>query len=188
MTGTARLALKWVVVVTVALFLLATIGFASIDVPPDAGQRLEYLEFALEVYRALFIGFLVATLGILIPQSFTESKYEFERFRESRLAYSEAKTGIEYLPDRLADLEFAAAVELIERVHVRKHVAETYTELKQHLHGRSPRDWGDGAYARLAGMRDVLREHSHDWSALDRHERLQMLLAAASAPGKPSHG
>src|ERR1700733_12102147 len=80
--------------------------------------------------------------------SLCRDRYSFERLRDSRTAYSEAKTGIDYLPLRLCTLDLKAAAAFVQRAHVRKHEAELYPELKLHLKKRgidkTPEQWGDG--------------------------------------------
>ena len=125
----------------------------------------------VDLAKAVLVGFGAALLGILTSrQFFAEARYSFERLRDSRSAYSEAKTGIDYLPLRLCSLDLKAAAAFVQRAHVRKHEAELYPELKFHLKKRgidkTPEQWGDGIYSQLFDVRELLEAHAGDWDSL----------------------
>jgi hypothetical protein len=71
------------------LFVLSSIwaGF-FLQLPSDPSLSLEYLKFVLEVYKAIGIGFLIALLGLLIPNILPEAKYEFDKLKDGREIYS----------------------------------------------------------------------------------------------------
>lgn len=94
---------------------------------------IKYLSFELDVYRTIIISFLIAVLGLIIPNMLPEMKYEFERKKEGRRIYSEAKTGIDYLHFELADLDMKEAREHIHRIHVLKHLADLYIKEDENI-------------------------------------------------------
>lgn len=119
----------------VATFAIVLVSIALYKTWSDASGELttEQLRFFLDAYKAIGVGFLVALLGAIIPQLLPEARDRFERFKDSRVAYSEAKTSVIYLPDKLSDLSISDAATVVQDAHKKLHLAETYTELKNHL-------------------------------------------------------
>ena len=140
----------------------------------------------MELSKAVLVGFGAALLGILIPAVLSEARYGFERLRDSRTAYSEAKTSVDYLPLRLCTLDLKAASALVQRAHVRKHEAELYPELRIHLKRRgidkTPDQWGDELYYRLFSIRELLERHAGEWDSLGPGVRLALLREVVKAP------
>lgn len=173
--------LKGLVVVGVGVGALLLLLMVLVPIPPDSAARLQYLQFYYEAFKTLLVGFVVAVLAVVIPHHLNEARYTFERLKDSRRAYSEAHTGITYLEYRLAVLDYGAAIALIEDIHVKKHMAETYDELAVHLgrKGQTVKDWSD----RLAKKLDhVTKEVGLDyawWANAAPHERLARLLHAS---------
>ena len=121
---TVRSIVIWACVIAALIFVLATVSFALlIDMPSDPTLKLEYLKFAIEVYKVIGIGFLITILGVLIPQILPEAKYEFDKLKEGREIYSKAKTGIDYLPYQLAELNFKDGMNHLKTIHQLKHLA-----------------------------------------------------------------
>src|SRR5437870_727185 len=85
-----------VIAVLLLVLLLLLIFFQRNQV--TSINRIEYYKFYLEAFKVIAVGFGVAVLGILVPAILTEGRYRFERLKESRNAYSEVKTGVDYLP------------------------------------------------------------------------------------------
>jgi hypothetical protein len=143
--------------------------------PPT--DRLAYSRLYLEAFKVIVVSFFVALLGILIPARIREVRYNFEKLKESRIAYSLAKTGVTYLPLRMCNLTFAEASTLIQEVHFQKHQAELYKELKQHVaHLQvSKRRWSDEMFVRLVDYGEVLEAHSAIWDSSTLSERLTFL-------------
>jgi hypothetical protein len=81
--------------------------------PTDPTLRLEYFRFTPEVHKAIGLGFLITPLGVAIPNILPEARYDFETLKEGREIYSRAKIGIDYLPYKLADLDFKDGVVVI---------------------------------------------------------------------------
>jgi hypothetical protein len=188
MKRTAYVALVTTVfVAAVLLFLLERSALQYTGVMP-VGDRIQYYKLYVDLAKAVLVGFGAALLGILIPAVFAEARYSFERLRDSRTAYSEAKTGIDYLPLRLCTLDLKAAAAFVQRAHVRKHEAELYPELKFHLKKRginkTPEQWGDGIYSQLFDVRELLEAHAGEWDSLRPEARLALLREVLKAPVK----
>jgi len=145
-------------------------------------DRLEYYKLYADLAKAVFIGFGTALLAILIPAVLAEARFSFEQLKASRTAYSEAKTGFDYLPLRICMLDMKAASALIQRVHVRKHEAELYPELPQHLKRRGitkePDQWGDGIYNDLFELRTALEDSASQWDSWTPTQRLSRIWNA----------
>jgi hypothetical protein len=175
-----------VIVAATLLLLLERSARQEISVLPLA-DRIAYLKLYVDMAKAVLVGVGAASLGILIPAVFAEARYSFERLRDSRVAYSEAKTSVDYLPLRLCTLDLKAASVLVQRAHVRKHEAELYPELKFHLKrrgiDRTPEQWGNDLFERLYVVRKLLEAHADDWDSLTPPTRLIVLQdALKSAP------
>jgi|GEM_PF-3525308 len=151
--------------------------------------RLDYYRLYADILKAIIIGFGVALFGILLPAILAETRSRFEKLKDSRLAYSQAKTGVAYLALRLCAMPLAEAGAHIQTVHVFKHQAELYDELKIWLTRRysnnSPLNnsdvWAEYLYDKIFKMRKVLEENAGEWDKLEPDERLRLLLA-----GRPS--
>jgi hypothetical protein len=182
----------WIAVITtvlvagVLLSLLEQSAVRNSSVTPVA-DRIQYYKIYADLAKAVLVGFGAALLGILIPAIFAEARFSFERLRDSRTAYSEAKTSVDYLPLRVCTLDLKAAAALIQRAHVRKHEAELYPELRIHLKRRgitqTADQWGDALYDRLFTVRTLLESRAADWDSLSPNERLAVVRAVlAPAP------
>ncbi len=146
---------------------------------PDSDQLAIY-QFDLNIFKTILASFLVAMLGILIPAYLTEAKQNFERLKESRAAYSQTKTGIDYLALRLCTANLAEAHELVHQVHYSKHQAVLYDELEDHIQKRFDgkirvNDWDDMTYLKLRNTRILLKKHAHEWDGLKPQDRLNIL-------------
>lgn len=174
-----------VLVAGVLLTFLALSAYHHRKIMPVI-DRIEYYKLYVDLAEAVLVGFGAALLGILIPVVFTETRLEFERLRDSRTAYSEAKTGVEYLPICLCTLKLKKAAALVQRVHVRKHEADLFPELGMHLKRRgidkTPDQWGDNLYAKLFTIRELLEAHAGEWDSLTPQERLKLVREAILRP------
>ncbi len=165
--------------ITITACIIASLFFISttiwiayfVSYPTDSALRLEYLKFTLEVYKAIGIGFLITLLGALIPNILPEAKYEFDKLKEGREVYSKAKTGIDYLPFRLAQLSFEDGIKHIEAIHQLKHLADPYIKEMPQV-GQWPYD----AYATIDSYRKVVVRKPKEWDEITRDQRLEMLL------------
>lgn len=186
MKKTAFFALGATVLIAAILLLLLERAASQHSGLPIA-DRMQYYKLYVDLAKAVLVGFGAALLGILIPAVFAEARFSFERLRDSRTAYSEAKTGIDYLPLRLCTLDLKSAAALIQKAHVRKHEAELYPELEIHLRRRGIRataeQWGDELYNRLFIARNLLEKHANDWDSLSSNARL--VLVREVIPARP---
>ena len=135
--------------------------------PPDEGQlRVQYLEQYVNLIQIIAVGIVVTLLSIIIPMIIAEDKAKFERYKDSRLAYSKAKTAVLYLADRVQTVDKKTAFALIEEAHRELHLAETFQDIiisEKHL------EWWEGNkklwipynYWQIISVAKVLR--IHDW-------------------------
>lgn len=158
-------------IITAILFIVCTIWVISIlELPDDNSLRLEYLKFILELYKVIGIGFLVTLLGTLIPNILPEAKYEFDKLKEGREIFSKAKTGIDYLPYRLAELNFKESLEYIESIHRLKHLADIYLNELPKV-GKWPYD----PFEKIAVIRNLVLSKSKNWDKMSRESKLKIL-------------
>lgn len=183
----AKQALLWTIWVIAGLIVLAAVGVFLIENNPSTigrADRLQYYQLYLDVFKAILVGGFVALASLLIPAVIAQANADFSKLKESRIAYSKAKTGVDYLPIRLCSLDLARAGALLQQVHVHKHQAELYTELAQHLKRRniteSPQEWGNQLFEKLFACMNVLERNAEDWDTLQPHARLLLLLDALS--------
>jgi hypothetical protein len=167
------------VIVAAVLLALLALAAANVDRTVIVENRLAYYKIYAEIFKTIIAGFVVALLGIFVPALIGEIKFKFEKLQTSRELYSKAKTGVDYLPVRLCNLNFDDASALIQKVHVYKHQAELYfTEQIWHLqkHKVTPDEWSEIMYRKLLGFRTSLQEHADDWDHLSKSEKLALLL------------
>jgi hypothetical protein len=136
---------------------------------------LNYLTLKFEVFKAIIIGYLVSVLGLIIPNILPEAKYEFQRKKEGRKIYSKAKTGIDYLPYELADLDKRMAREHIHNIHELKHLADIYIKDDAKITGW-PYKKPYGAYEILMAYLDLIEDEKNSWDNLDLKSRSKKLL------------
>jgi hypothetical protein len=158
------------VVAALILFIASSVWMLFFLEPPvDPTLRLEYLKFSLELYKAIGVGFLITLLTATIPQILPEARYSFENSKEGREIYSQAKTGAEYLPYKLPDLDFKTGIEYLEKIHRLKHLADCYPQLPH------ARDWlKNKGYYTIVAYRNALVQQN-DWDTLSHTERLAIL-------------
>ena len=186
MKRTAWLAVVVTVFVAGALLFLLERDAVQYNSVTPVSDRIQFYRLYADLAKAVLVGFGAALLGILIPAVFAEARFGFERLKDSRTAYSEAKTSIEYLPLRLCTLDLKAAAALVQRAHVRKHEAELYPELKLHLKyrgiDRTPEQWGDEIYDRLFTLRTLLEANAAAWDSLSPDARLALVRTVLAPP------
>jgi hypothetical protein len=183
MKGVAQRALKPTILVTVITLLGATALVVMLERAHPAPERRHYYEFYLSIFKLIVGGFLVAMLGILIPNAISETKYNFKKLRASKIAYSKAKTGIDYLKLRLSTMNLVEAVALLEKVHYHKHYAQLFDEFEEHLKKRydsdhelrNPDKWDEVMYTRLFVTREILEKNADNWDAMTRKGRIALL-------------
>lgn len=143
-----------------------------------AQQRLYF-----DAYSAIGIGFLAALLGTIIPNLILESRDNFERAKQSRSAYSEAKTSVIYLPGTLAVLEYGKAIATLQESHRKLHIAETYgKELGEYLQWYGDKKiWIDQTFWELTAVRTLLQSRADQWQGLSIGDRTIMVDRALTA-------
>jgi hypothetical protein len=174
---TIRQIMIWATIAAFLLFVAASVWMIVFLSPPsDPALRLEYLKFSMEVYKAIGLGFLITLLTATIPQILPEARYAFETSKEGREIYSRAKTGAEYLPYTLPDLDFKTGIEHIENIHRIKHLAQCYPQLPH------ASEWLEKkGYSMIVAYRDALVQQSN-WDSLSRNERLAILANVKIPP------
>ena len=180
MRNIARLTSKILLYVTAVLIVTASIITVMLELNPSWARQLRLFEFELNMFKVIVAGFVVSMLGILIPAVAIETREQFERRKESRIAYSEAKTGVDYLKLRLAAVNLAEAENALRGAHFQKHQAELFDEftewLEKRYDGKMTADqWNEMMYAKLFRARQVLENNAETWDKLNPAQRIALL-------------
>jgi hypothetical protein len=186
----ARRALKLTIAGAIFLLILAIGNVAWLELTRPDPRRIEYYKLYVEIFKIILAGFLVAMLGVLIPAVAAEARYDFERLKASRGAYSRAKTGVDYLKLRIASMKLAEASAHVQQVHFYKHQAELYEELQMHLDKRyEPQEkmdvkkWDEMMYQRLFLVREALETEAEHWDGMKPTERIKLI--STHLPSEP---
>jgi hypothetical protein len=166
--------------ITLFLVIIAVWLFFRIGAPPHSiveQEELNHWKFFLEVSEAIGAGFLLAALGFLIPHLLRETQHKIERIESSRISYTEATIAEQYLPTKMASLTYADAVALIESVHQKKHRAETYEELYDHLNKKNINHtkWHNDLCSTFDALIGLLEKEISSWDTLDYQKRLMII-------------
>lgn len=128
--------------------------------------KVKYLEQYVKVFQIVAVGVLAAIITAIIPRLIPEARDRFERYKESRSAYSKAKTAVLYLPDKVANADNTEALELVEKAHQKLHYAETFETViiaKGYLNWfANPNLWILYNYWQIFAVAEVLRKS--DWN------------------------
>ena len=179
-----RISAKVLLLSTIGLTLffvtLAAWLFFRIGAPPHyiaAADELEHWKFFMAILETIGVGFLLASLGILVPPLLRETQHKIERIESSRLSFIEATTAEQYLPSKVAALPYADAVALIESIHQKKHRAETYPELQDHLkqHNENHVVWHGQLCSTFEALLGVLEKDIANWDSLGYQQRLTLI-------------
>lgn len=178
----ARVLLFSIIGITLFFIVIAAWLFFHIGTPPNHiadSNELEHWKFFIAVLETIGVGFLLASLGILVPPLLRETQHKIERIESSRLAFIEATTAEQYLPSRVAALSYADAVALIESVHQNKHRAETYEELHEHLKITKQNQvfWHGQLCSTFEALLGMLEKEIAGWDSLNYQERLTLIRA-----------
>jgi hypothetical protein len=182
LTAVAK-ALGLVALVTGLLAFLAFL-WLWVQFPPSPQEtlRVQYLAQYVAVVQVIAVGVVVTLVSVIIPLMLPEARDRFERYKESRQAYSRAKTAVIYLPDRVAHVDREKAFLLVEEAHREIHLAETFGDViieKGYLNWfGNPDLWLFYNYWQVVAVAEVLRKT--DWSATNRDllkQRLRDALA-----------
>ena len=182
MRNIASRSFKVVVYATIVLLLGAIAIAVALEMMPSSVSvaRVPVYAFELDMFKTILAGFIVAMLGVLIPAVASEAKERHEQRKESRAAYSEAKTGVDYLKLRLAASNFKDASAALQSVHYHKHLAQLFEDLPEWIRMRygddtTPDDWDVLLYRQLFDARFVLEQNAGRWDGLDPGERIALL-------------
>jgi len=182
MRNIASRSFKVTIYATAALLLAAVAITIALEAAPSnmSVVRAPVYEFELDIFKTILAGFIVTMLGVLIPAVAGEAKERYEQRKESRAAYSEAKTGVDYLKLRLAASRFADASAALQSVHYHKHLAQLFEDLPEWIRMRygddtTPDDWDVLLYQQLFDARVVLEQNAGRWDGLDPSERIALL-------------
>ena len=183
MRVSAKIVLLSMIGVTVSFIALAGWLFSHIGAPPNYtadAQELEHWKFFIDVVEIIAIGFLLASLGFLIPPLLKEAQHKVDRVEASRIAFVEATTEEKYLPTKIAALSYADAVELVESIHLKKRKAESYKELRQHLKLRDEDRlvWHGRLSSTFEVLIGLLESEASNWDSMDCKNRLQLVRKA----------
>jgi len=183
MSNIANRSLIIALFVTVVLIGVASVITARFELNPPAAGQLHLLEFELSMFKAILAGFVVGMLGILIPAAAIETRERFERRKESRVAYSEAKTGVDYLKLRLAAANLAEAASALRNAHFQKHQAELFEDFPEWLRKRydekmTAGKWDVMMYGKLFCARQAIETNADAWDRLTPAERIALLDTA----------
>ncbi len=158
--------------VTVVIIALITLAMFS-----EPNLTLDLKRFYFNAYKAVGIGFLVALLATIVPQMLPEARDKFERFKDSRVKYSQAKTSVIYLPERIATLSFEDAILMVQDAHEKLHLAETYKkELRKHLKWYPyPKIWSEQMYWEITAVKTMLKSKVDIWPNMNEGEHMRVL-------------
>lgn len=164
----AKTALIVISLVAIVLAIIAGIWLTfTFPLPSDESLRVHYLEQYLGVAQLIVVGIVVTLVSVIIPVMLSESRDKFERYKESRQAYSRAKTAVLYLPDRVTNADQENAFRLVEEAHRELHLAETFEDViieKGHLKWfGNPQLWILYNYWQIVAVAEVLRSRTIDW-------------------------
>jgi hypothetical protein len=82
----------------VCLYIVFAVWFVNTHSSIDVENKR--LEIYSDFFKTILIGGVIAMASTLVAAVLTEAREQFEKLKESRLAYSKAKTGVDYLPTR----------------------------------------------------------------------------------------
>jgi hypothetical protein len=185
--GLTQRVLIGTIVVAAGLAVALLILIAVVPSPEESELKLGYMQFYHEAFKTILVSFVAAILAVVVPHYLSEAKYTFERLKDSRRAYSEAHTGVTYLEYRLAVLDYAAAIALIEDIHVKKHMAETYDELEAHLARKRQHvdEWSERVAGKLDRLKREIGSDFDGWTNSTPQQRLARLLPTSKPFERP---
>lgn len=177
--------------ISIALFAIALTGAAgswlwyAFPPPPQPSERVQYLEQYVNLVQVIGVGVVVALVSVIIPLMLPEARDRFERYKESRVAYSRAKTAVLYLCDRVVNVDREEAFRLVEEAHRELHFAETFEDMiikKGYLRWfGNPTLWVLYNYWQIVAVAEVLRLLPIDWNTAEGKNMLRAHLTKALA-------
>ena len=172
-------------VVIVFLFIIPFIALKwfsyNFKLPDHQTLRVSYLEQYIKFVQILLVSVFVTIISAIIPHIISRERDRFEQYKESRLAYSRAKTAVLYLPDRVVSVDDREkAFLLVEKAHRELHFAETFKNLiinRKYLSWfANPKLWIIYNYWQIVAVAEVLREFEIDWSISKNKNELKEIL------------
>jgi hypothetical protein len=183
MRNTASFSLKIAFYATIVLLVTAVILTITLEAVRPAANRLPFFDFEFSMFKAILAGFVVSMLGILIPAVASEAHQRSEQRKASRIAYSEAKTSVDYLKLHLATASLSEAAAALQTAHFRKHQAELYDDFPEWLEKRygtekTALQWDEEMYGKLFCARLMLERNAAAWDGFSPAERIALLDSA----------
>lgn len=148
----------------------------------EVNTRVKYLEQYIEFIRITVVGvilILISSIISTIPHIISQARDTFQQYKESRKAYSRAKTAVLYLPDKVVNADNRKqAFLLVEKAHKELHFAETFKEMiisQGYLEWfGNPKLWILYNYWQIVAVAKVLRRESKmDLTASETKEQLR---------------
>ncbi|MFD1615875.1 hypothetical protein [Gelatiniphilus marinus] len=159
---------------TLLFLTIAFLFFQNLNLKPE--QLFQSYKFQFDVLQTIIVGFLIAIIGLIVPQLLARAKYNFEFLKEGKKLFSEVKTGIDYLPYKIPFLNFNEALTLIENLHQKKHLVDLYEDDK----GRKYKDYFNQykAYEKLTEIRELIKteEFNNEESQIEKMVKIEGIL------------
>lgn len=165
--------LIWGIITTLIIFLGTIYYFYTHPITNEV-DALAACKFRFEVLKTIGIGFLLAFLSIVVPQLLASAKYDFEQKIEGRRLYSIAKTGLSYLAQRMAVMEYEEAMKHLESIHQAYHLVVLYPDSDDPNIGNYKQYF---AKYKIHRLREIFSEllHNPDYKKSDILTRIQMI-------------
>jgi hypothetical protein len=170
------------------LWLQRTFPLPSSDIDP---LRVQYFEQYVRVIQIVAAGVTVTLLTATLPLILPEARDRYERYKESRDAYSRAKTAVIYLPDRVVGTNRERGFDLVQEAHRALHLAETFENViiqKGYLDWfDNPRLWTLYNYWQIVAVAEVLRSAHTRGPVDDSVLRVQLKRTLATVHDRFGH-
>ena len=161
---TLILVVTFSLVIAIIIFIIIGKAFPL----PDSEELLvHYLKEYITLIQIIIVGVVVTLISVIIPMILPEAKDKFERYKQSRHAYSRAKTAVLYLADKILDVDDRKkAFEIVEATHRELHLAETFKDMiidKKYLNWfEEPKLWITYNYWQITAVVEVLRRYDSE--------------------------
>ncbi|MCB9349885.1 MAG: hypothetical protein H6573_20585 [Lewinellaceae bacterium] len=122
---------KWVLGI-IGLFCVGILIYLYVS---GNATSIEVTKLRFEIIKVVLASVVIGLLGILVPQQLAERKYkselemqDFELKKEGRRLYSVVETGLKYLPQRMAAMEYEEAMQHLQNIHQAYHLVVLYPD------------------------------------------------------------
>lgn len=166
------------ILITIVILALATWQYYSTNKSHD----IEFYKLFLDFVKNVLIGFLIAVLGILIPQMIPFKRFDLEVSKKAKEIYSEAKTEMECFAYKFQYMDDVNKIlQFLQEVQQKKHLADVYHEYLPNVNpeGKYPaqRIWPKDLkpYNRITNIRNIVQENSSDWKELSPDKRFKII-------------